>query len=173
MGLYQKYTNLVERRRQVQAKRDAIVLADPAKPTQEHKDLTAALARFDAASARITTADASGAVPLAQAMRLEAMSRGNPRVLRVYVDRAGGSLVNRTNLLTTLGMADPVRVSGGMFASYTLTAPASGRVLSADVITCRTTSTRLSSVQRGVWGKRVAGRRSTEAECTGRALGRG
>jgi hypothetical protein len=168
MSLFQKYTNLLERRRQINVERGPAPV-EPAKPTERYKELSAGLTRFDAAAARITTPDASGAVPLAQAMRLEAMSRGNPRVLRVYVDRAGGSLVNRTNLLTTLGMADPVRVSGGMFVSYTLTDPASGRVLSAEVITCRTTSTRLSSVQRGVWGNRVAGRRAQEGTCTGRA----
>lgn len=167
MSLFQKYTDLLERRRRIQAERDAIVLADPTKPTDRHKALTAALTRFDTAAARITTADANGIVPLAQAMRLEVMGADNPRVLRVYVDRAGGSMVNRTNLLTTLGMSDPVRVSGGMFVSYVLTDPAEGRLLAGDVITCRTASTRLSSVHRGIWRNASTG--TASASCVGRA----
>jgi len=169
MSLFQKYTNLLERRRLINEARGPAPV-EPAKPTERYKELTAALARFDAAAARITTPDATtGVVPLAQAMRLEAMSRDNPRVLRVYVDRAGGSLINRTNILTTVGLKDPVRVSGGMLASYTLTDPASGRLLAADIITCRTTSTPLRSVHRGVWGNRVGGRRIQGATCSGRA----
>lgn len=165
--LMQKLNDLVGRRRSIQAERDAIVLPDPTKPTQRYKDLTAALARFDAFAARVTTADANGAVPIVQAVRLEALWRQHPRVLRLYVDKAGGSLINRTNLLTTLAFSDPVRVSGGLIASFTLTDPATGGVLGADILTCRTTTSRLRSVQRGIWGEDAADARAEGAVCSG------
>lgn len=164
-ALLRKLNELFDRRLRVQQARDAIVLRDPTKPTQRHKDLTAALARFDTFAARVTTPDSNGAVPIVQAVRLESILGQGSRILRVHLDRVGGSLINRTNLLTTLGIADPVRVSGGLVASYTLTDPANGSVVKAGMITCRTTTARLRSVQRGVWSASDSGTANEDAHC--------
>jgi hypothetical protein len=168
MSLIQKLNRLVALRAFVEAARNRIPVADPSKPTQAEKDkiapYTAALARFDAFAARVTTADTSGSVPLVQAARLESIWRLDPRILRVYVDRAGGSVIRRTNIATTLALDSPVRVSGAMVASYTLTNPATGNVLAAEIITCRTAIGRLREVQQGVWRNRPT-TAEQEAQC--------
>jgi hypothetical protein len=157
-GLLGDLIALIDKRARVQAARDAIRPANPNAPTDAEKariaPLTAALARFDAFAARVTTADANGSVPIVQADRLSTIWNRQPRVLRVYVDKAGGTVIRRTNLITTLGIDHPIRVSGGMVASFILTNPESGGVVSAGTITCRTTLSRLSWVQRGEWGNR-------------------
>jgi hypothetical protein len=169
MSLLQKLNGLVERRRRMQAERDTIPVPNPKDPPVRHTELTAAIARFDAFSARVTTADAAGAVPIVQAVRLQSLLRRNPQVLRVYVDRAGGNLISRTNILTTLGFKDPVRVSGGMLASYVLTDPSTGSVAGGDMISCRTVHARLRSVQRGVWRSYGAEEAETAVCTSGRS----
>lgn len=166
-GLLARLVELSNKRALVQDALDAIRPSNP--PTESQKarmaPLRAALTRFDSFAARVTTADANGNVPIVQADRLSGIWARRPRVLRVYVDKAGGSLITRTNLLTTLGISHPVRVSGGMVASFMLTDPATGDVLTAGTITCRTTVSRLSWVQRGEWGNR-RNRQQEGADCS-------
>src|SRR5262249_51650988 len=71
---------------------------------------------------RVTTADAQGVVPITRAARLEQLTAAADRVLRVHVEKAGGSLINKKNIATFFG-ADPVHVTGGLVVSYTLTNP--------------------------------------------------
>lgn len=123
------------------ADRDRIAAASPDKP-----DVAATLARFDAFCARVLTPDAAGQVPIARAGRLQQLLGEDPLVLRVFVEKAGGSLVVRKNI-GTLFWADPVRVSAGLVASYTVTEPSTGRVLAAGVLNCRTGEAKLSEVQ--------------------------
>lgn len=106
---------------------------------------TAGLARFDAFLTSVMTADATGKVPLLQGVRLEQFGP-SPLILRVYVEKAGGSLVNLRNIGTFLGF-DPVRVSGGLVASFVITEPG-GHVLAAEVLTCRTRVAKLREIQR-------------------------
>jgi hypothetical protein len=151
--LLQKLNWLVARRAAVEAVKPSP--ADPKNPTAAEKakiaDVTAALTRFDAFFARVTTADDKGIVPIVQAARLNDMWRRDPRILRVYVEKAGGSLIKNTNILTTLALDDPVRITGGLVASYLLTRPATGSVLAADLLSCATTVSRLRPVQSGSW----------------------
>lgn len=109
---------------------------------------SAALERFDAFFAGVTTAGPSGAVPLAEAARMEQLLKLNPLLLRLFVEKAGGSLVTHKNILTFFGF-DPVRVSGGLVASYCVTEPESGQVLEARMITCRTRVGTLRDIQGG------------------------
>lgn len=158
LGPLQKLNRLVAMRVRVEAARARIPVADASKPTQAEKDkiapYTTVLTRFDGFATRVTTADANGAVPIVQAARLAALWSQNPRVLRVYVDKAGGSLIRTNNIVTTLALDSPVRVTGGLVATYTLTDPATGSVLAAAIIACRTTIGRLREVQQGVWRNR-------------------
>lgn len=155
MNLLQKLTFLQTLRGTVQNVREQVCVADRSNPTNAEKALLApydtALARFDGFVTRAATPDANGVVPLVQAARLALIAARTPLVLRVSLDQAGGSLVRTTNLLTTLAIEDPVRVSGGLVATYSLTDPASGDVRGAGIITCRTTLARLESVQGGIW----------------------
>jgi hypothetical protein len=108
----------------------------------------AAVARFDLFFANVTAADANGKVPLAVAARLEKLLETSPFLLRVYVEKAGGSVVTRKNIWTFF-WADPVRVSGGLVASYVITDPNDSRVLAADVIISRTRVAKMSEIQKG------------------------
>jgi hypothetical protein len=130
------------------ADRDQVLQAAAALPPETGDRLKAAVTRFDAFFTRVTSPDSAGVVALAQAAQLEQLLAGNSLVLRVYVEKAGGSLVNRKNIVTFLG-GDPVRVSGGLVVSYTITDPNDGRVLAADVLNCRTSIGKLSDIQAG------------------------
>ena len=135
------------------ARRDRLIAAAPKLPAEAAESLKASLARFDSFFARITSPDATGRVLLAQAARLEQLLSDMPLMLRIFVEKAGGSLINRTNLWTFFGR-DPVRVSGGLVASFTITDPTTGRVLAAEVLNCRT---RLASLKRIQSGQPVRG----------------
>lgn len=128
--------------------------ANPAKPTDEQKRVMAAVARYDSFFARMTAADDKGSVPIAAAVRLSHMMRNKPKVLRLHVDKAGGSLINSKNLFTMLGV-DPVKVSGGLVASYMVTDPEDGSVRGGDILTCRTSISGLRAIQEGRWRKRI------------------
>lgn len=129
-------------------------LAGVKKPSQKQKNalaaLNTALTRYDAFYTKMTSAESSGVVPLANAARLRQLLDGRPLVLRVDVEKAGGSVVKRENLFTLLG-ADPVAISGGLVASYRLTDPYTGVVSAAGMVTCRTASMRLRHVQDATW----------------------
>lgn len=166
-SLIQKLNGLALKRNEVAAAMPTP--ADPKNPTAAEKaaiaDFTAALARFDTFFARVTTADDKGAVPIVQAARLDQIWRRGPSVLRVHVEKAGGSLIKNTNILTTLALDDPIRITGGLVASYLLTDPATGDVIASDLLSCSTTVSRLRPVQRGYW-RRGAGA-GDGAACSG------
>jgi hypothetical protein len=127
--------------------------------------LDAAMTRFTAFFTKATSADDKGAVPLASAMRVQEFLDKRPKVLRVRVNQAGGSFINSKNLATTFGL-DPVKVSGGLIASYQLTDPFSGVVEGGGVVICRTTLTSLRKIQSDTWlsSKRV-NRTAPESRC--------
>lgn len=115
--------------------------------------LAAALKRYDSFSNRVTTANDKGVVPLAAAARLAQVINDQPLILRVNTEKAGGTTVKRTNLLTFFG-ADGLSISGGLVASYQLTDPEKGTVRATGVVTCRTALTKLKSVQDASWKPR-------------------
>ena len=147
LGKLKKATELSFRIRQ---ERDALAAIDKpnAAQTARLSDMEAVLKRFDAFYTRVTTADANGAVPIAAAARLESIQGQAGNVLRVHVDRGGGTLTNSKNIATIFG-DDPVRISGALVASYTVTDPQNGSILGGGVINCRTAVARLRNVQEG------------------------
>lgn len=110
----------------------------------------------------MTTPDDKGVVPIVQAARYANLLGDERRVLRVNVDETGGSVVNTKNIATTFGV-DPVKVSGGLLVSYTLTDPNMGRVLAGNVLHCRTTLASLRRVQEARWTARPARRGAANA----------
>jgi hypothetical protein len=94
------------------------------------------IARHDAFRLRIATPDLSGSIPWVKAAAIEALTSKPILLLRVYVEKAGGSLVNRTNFWSWIGF-DSVSISGGLVASYTILDPENGSVQSADVFASR------------------------------------
>lgn len=128
--------------------RDRVLQGAATLPPEIGDRLKAAVTRFDAFFARVTAPDTAGIVALAQAAQLEQLLAGNSLALRVYVEKAGGSMINEKNILTFFGK-DPVRVSGALVASYTITDPSDGRVLAAAVLNCRTSIGKLRDIQEG------------------------
>uniref|UniRef100_UPI0035CB0A47 hypothetical protein n=1 Tax=uncultured Sphingomonas sp. TaxID=158754 RepID=UPI0035CB0A47 len=136
------------------------------KPDKDTADLLdRALTRYKTFYDKATASDDKGVVPIVAAAKSEALAKSTDAVLRVYVEQAGGSLVNSKNLATTLGV-DPVKVSGGVIVSYLVTTPTSGAVVAGGVISCRSTLTSLRRVQTGAWRKR-AGNASSRCDVLG------
>jgi hypothetical protein len=120
---------------------------------EQHKldSLKLVLASFDKFYARVTTADEkTGMVPIVLAARLDQILDQDPVVLRVTMEKSGGTLLKRKNLLTAFG-AETAFISGGLVSSYQLTRPKTGELIRSGVITCRTTMTSLKRVQEGSW----------------------
>lgn len=140
--------------------RDALAAGNGGKPSDDDKAAIAAIdavrKRYETFFGRVVTADAQGVVPIARAARLELLASEAKGVLRVHVEKSGGSLVNSRNLTTFLG-ADPIRVSGGLVVSYVLTRPSNGAVVAAGIVSCRTTMSRLRRIQEGTASYRPAG----------------
>jgi hypothetical protein len=107
------------------------------------------------------TAGQNGSIPIYEAARHLELLSGDALVARVHAEFAGGSVVNRQNLITFFG-GDPVRTSGGLVASYTVTDPDSGAVLVAGVVSCRTVFASLREIQSSSWTD------GFEPDCSGR-----
>lgn len=69
-------------------------------------------------------------------------------VLRVHVEKAGGSLLKRSNLFTMLG-APAVGITGGTVISWRLSSPVSGTSLAGGILVCRTKLTNLNAIHAG------------------------
>lgn len=105
----------------------------------------AVLTRLTGFIERLTTPAADGSVRLAAVLRQSQLRRStSPYVLRVHVNRAGGTMITDRNLWTALG-APAISLSGGVIASYSLTNRRTGTVLLGGTIICRTSLTGLDS----------------------------
>jgi hypothetical protein len=108
--------------------------------------ITQVIAQFDLFYSGLTTPDKDGNVKVVRALALDAVAAASDlRVVRVFVDKAGGTLVTKKNVWTAFG-APPVTVSGGLVVSYVETSPDSGKVVSADLISCTTNVATISKV---------------------------
>ena len=112
--------------------------------------LDAAIASYDAFVAKISAVDANGQSPLSQALLVEKYPAASTKLIRIAVNKAGGSIINSKNLWTTLGV-DPVKVSGGLVVSYSITAADTGAVYKSETFTCQTSLASLRKIQDGRW----------------------
>lgn len=154
-ALLTSFNALVAKNEQAHQLRQTLAGEKSASAKARVATLDAAMARFKAFYTRVTTADAAGLLPIMAAARLERVSNAGGKVLRVHVDKAGGSLTSVKNIGTFFGV-DPIRITGGLVLSYMVTDPADGSVFAAGVINCRTTRGTLTEVQRGAWGTRTS-----------------
>jgi len=93
----------------------------------------------------MTTPAADGSMRLATALRQSRLMRNaNNLVLRVEVNRAGGTMITVKNLWTAVGLP-AIRLSGGVIASYSLTDRTNGTVRLSGTVVCRTELTGLRS----------------------------
>jgi hypothetical protein len=155
IGLFNRLVSIAEQARE---KYDKLPQAEKEKATR----LKSALDYYDKFYDRVTTANDKGVVPIVLAARLHKLIENDPYVLRVNTEKAGGTLLKRTNVVTALG-GESVFISGGLVSSYQLTDPTDGRMVRAGVITCRTTLTSLKRVQNASW-RAMDGRQSHGAK---------
>ena len=97
--------------------------------------MDAAVARFDAFSVKLGTADEKGSVPLSVVARQAAQSAligDDTYMLVLKAEMAGGSAYSKKNFWTFLGEM-PFSVSGGSLVSYTLLRGRNGAVADAGV----------------------------------------
>lgn len=131
------------------------------KIAKSNKDGAAALKAviddFDAFNKLISTTNDAGQTPFISAILAEQFVAKKPWLLRVAVNKAGGTITNTKNIATTLFASDPVRVSGGLIASYALVDAIDGSVQAAGSISCQTARVRIGQVQNGDWQTKKIG----------------
>jgi hypothetical protein len=160
-ALTAKYEALLLRRSEAAAKKQMLATAAKANAAMIAK-IDAVLTRHDSFIQRTIVPNDDGVAPFTVAARMAGLIGDKRKILRVYVNKAGGSIVNSKNLATTLGF-DPIKISGGVIASYLLSDPATGAVTNADVIACMTTLTDLREIQQWRWnayGQKTKGKPS-------------
>lgn len=122
--------------------------------TKKYADRIAALALLEQDSVALekllSTANDQGVSLFEKAMILELLKKTATHVVTIRVNKAGGTITNSKNIGTFFG-ADPVKVSGGLSASWSIMNLSSGRNAGSGVVTCQTAQVRLTKVQSGEW----------------------
>lgn len=72
----------------------------------------------------------------------------NTRILRVHTEKAGGSILKRSNIFTMLG-APAIGITGGAVISWRLSNPESGKSLGGGILVCRTKLTNMNAIHAG------------------------
>lgn len=118
---------------------------DAAKPQIDRIDVQ--LANIDDfASKQVGAGD--GVSPLIRAAQIDGIAALKPKIVRLYVEKAGGSILNRRNLWTALG-APAVGITGGAVIGWRLGDPLSGSMIGGGNLVCRTELTSMRTVQSG------------------------
>lgn len=158
----------------LQAKWNALAIRAAAlatAPCKETAAAKAALAAFNAAETAFMAPGKDGQPSMfAAALATEPyLKEPVPYVLRVRVEMAGGTILKRSNIWTTLG-APALGMSGGLITSYRLTS-ANGNVKWAAAVACYAPLAGLRSVSRTA---RAFAKSSGETQCfdTSQALPR-
>jgi hypothetical protein len=112
--------------------------------------LDSAIKAHDDFAKAATTSDANGAMPLVTAAILDDLAPDKTKIVRVWVNKAGGSLINTKNIATMFGL-DPVKVSGGLVVSYSVVNAQTGAVEGGGLKTCQTSLASLRKIQSGKW----------------------
>ena len=139
-------------------------IPENASPSQKSKAvaLSGAIAAYEGFVSKIFTTDTNGQSPLSQALLIERFPALSTNIVRITVNKAGGSFVNSKNLWTTLGV-DPVKVTGGIVVTYTITDAATGQVTNGETFSCQTTLTSLRKIHDDTW--RPANQKQSIAVC--------
>ncbi|MBD8552000.1 hypothetical protein [Sphingomonas sp. CFBP 8764] len=150
-----KLTNLITTRETIPACKAAISAA--ASTTEQKTAAAEQIAKIDGVSARIDTYLAAvGTRSEGKTSDLDIALLGdtiiarhpNARVMRVRLEKAGGTLLKRSNLFTMLG-APAVGITGGAVISWQVTDPETGMVDGGGVLVCRTKLTNLRDIHKG------------------------
>lgn len=106
-------------------------------------------ALLDRARTLSTPSEKGAPSALEKAVLIEAFARDATdfRILRVDVEKAGGTLINRSNIWTTIGF-NGVTMSGGLVVTYRLVDPVNGKIEKADTLVCYSPSQSLRAIAR-------------------------
>lgn len=119
-----KFAWVVLARRSAQLKLDQ--LSGDEDLAKKNKDQIARLKQwnkdFDDFYARVTKASDTAPAPIASAIQVDQLETTVGSILRVDVELAGGTLKKTQNIATFFGL-DPLRVTGGVVATYALYQP--------------------------------------------------
>lgn len=122
--------------------------------TKKYADRIAALDLLEQESVAfeklLSTANDQGVNLFEKAMIVELLKKTATHVVTIRVNKAGGTITNSKNIGTFFGV-DPVKVSGGLSASWSIMNLSNGRNAGSGVVTCQTAQVRLKKVQTGEW----------------------
>jgi hypothetical protein len=108
---------------------------EPCKESEAVKPLFAKIVATEAAIAGPGKDD--GPSLLERAARQGIIANKDPLLLRLNMEKAGGTVINRANIFLQLGFPGAVVVHNGMKLNYRLVNPKDGSVLGAGSILCR------------------------------------
>jgi len=129
----------------------AVVAANVGK---DDKAAQARVAALDVAIGEIDTFETKqviggeGPSPLVKASRLEALAKEPVSIVRVYVEKAGGSILQRSNLFTMLG-APAIGITGGSVVGFRISDATTGQALGGGNLSCRTALTNMRAIHAG------------------------
>ncbi len=89
-----------------------------------------------------------GPSALVKASRLEALAKVPVSIVRVYVEKAGGSTLQRSNLFTMLG-APAIGITGGSLVGFRITDATTGQAQGGGNLSCRTALTNMRAIHAG------------------------
>ena len=109
----------------------------------------AIIAEFDALETQLLSMGETGLPSLFdQALRIEAALRTGPNVLRVNIEKAGGSVINTDNIWTRLGVP-AVSLTGAVVVGYRLITPATGTSTHGGLIVCHSPRRSMGAIHKG------------------------
>ena len=111
--------------------------------------LDQAIAEINAFETAHVVGGGTSVSPLVQAIRLESLAATpDLSVVRVFVEKAGGSILVRRNLFTMLG-APAVGISGGAVVGWRVVEARTGRLRGGGNLSCRTELSNIRAIQAG------------------------
>lgn len=115
------------------------------------KNAASVVSRFDALSSYATAPGEKGAPsPLERAAALGDLVRSDLRLLRVSVEKAGGTTLTRSNIFLKLGAPGAAVVSGGLVAGFRVVDPATGKLEQSGAVLCAMEQIKFASVRKTV-----------------------
>lgn len=113
---------------------DLAFMAERCREDPANKD-AAEVRLYDALDKEVN-ARTDGASLLERAAATAALVEQTPKIVRVAIERAGGTTVVRSNVWYKLGFPGAVVMGGGLIASFRVINPASGEIEKAGIVRC-------------------------------------
>ena len=107
-------------------------------PCKDHKDVKEPLAKLDGLIAAVSKpGENAEPSPLQKAARLSGIALSNPQILRIKLDKAGGTIINKNGILYQFGFPGGLTARAGLVANYRLANPRTGQIAAQGIVVCR------------------------------------